>query len=600
MSLNIHAGANPFRIRRVERMEEGEILNGYCHPPDITLNDSRTLIVQGPRGSGKSTVLRALTASPVGDHVIEAETGDNVVGTYMNLSFQWVASFHRGGVVSWSQGREDEGYTILAQALNLFIALNFVSTLRRLQQWMEKSGVVVGEEGELLEFQFTGLLMKEFFVGELPDFISYRQAIERLERLHSDLLHEVQKSHVTGKLSVPEDLRFSEFFVPISKTVDSVLRIGAVPDGILWVFAFDELDYLNEWGMKLFNTLIRSVRYPIAVKGACLPHGHKITETLHDGLPADVGQDFDYAALAADPKTEKTQLFCLELYKKRVAMNRHSELPEDPADWLMARSLRQRGLPSLLHEHGSESWPDSIAEELGRGKGARDAGVDDTAVKKFLPAAAFRVMKRHKSSKGPVQLPVYAGWKDVVSASDGNPRRFFRLLDRLFHAWSGANTAAPQIQGLDEKIQSATIVEVARNAIDKLIALPYNGREVMKITECIGDALRVRMHESESLILDSCSVEFALDQVRGEHRRPLETALNFGVLCPWEFDSQNGYPTGMHRYWLSYGIAPHFWLVLRKGQAIRLSKVLDGLDLTSRDAVSSVRQQTIFNLLEGD
>jgi energy-coupling factor transporter ATP-binding protein EcfA2 len=566
LSIMTNPSANPFRLRRVERMQDEEVARTYCQPKlGVNLSDGRHIILQGPRGSGKSTILKALTTilprTPA-----QSSVNPPIVGTYINVGQPWVAAFQRKG---WLD--KQVLVTLFTQAFNLLVCSRIAETLSKL------SNVLFHEDTEgkfRFENQCAKRLGAKFFHGIAKNENTKALTLLDLADLAEDTQYELRDRAVRAlfgeKPSLPANLIASDIFEPISGAIPQLMRVHDQLARSIWIFAFDELDNLSEDQQLLFNTVIRNSSHPITIKGACLPHGHKTLETLAHKNPVLPGEDFDYVALSLDPKSRECALFCLDLYQTRTKAMGQSGLPPNPVRWLGNTSLRERARPLLEKKHKTTKWTPVVRKMLGgrpEASESGDASINEDSLRQHIPTLAIRLIKR--AARGNSGDIAYAGWEDIVAASDGNPRRLLRLLDRMYEVHKNSESTQLPIEK-----QSTIIRSIADGAFGRLISLPRCGKSVQHLVDGIGRRLEDRIHNSPYLQADACSIAIDLGALPPSQRESIETAIAYGVLFPWRFDSRSGYPRGMQNYWLSFGLGPRYNLLLRKGRSLTLSELM--------------------------
>lgn len=554
---------NPFRVRRVERMKDEEIFRGYCPFPELSLADRRTTIIQGSRGSGKSTLLRLLCASPQKGYLQTTPEGDPIAGTYVNFSFHSLANYQANDSYSEVGLSENQRTIILMQDLNLFIARRLAVTLNEVLK------LVFAKEDERVRFgaKTAQLLLDQF------TYNSQVTSLREVDRIFSNFQKELSHKYVLslfndGDFQEPENLIFSAFFEPIEKAILDIQKILNVDPAYVWLFAFDELDHLTKKNQCQFNFLCRSVSYPIVIKAACLPHGHKTLETHIPGIQADIGQDFDYKALTFNSHSKKLEKFCKDLYTKRLEIVQESHIPKNPLSWLGKEALRERTFELMLlyfkkNSQEVKSWEEAIHIILNQNLNVES--LDYRPENKYIPSLAMKIIYSYRL--GNKKLRAYCGWSDVIAASDGNPRRLFRLLDRLYEKY---NSTPHKLKEREWQIeQSEVILDAAESSFKHLVSIPFSGKKIQDIVDHIGNSLSERLHQSSSTVLeDSSSIYFDLSTCSADLKEVFEAAIDYGVLLPWNFGVTDGYPKGNHKYWLSFGLAPKYYLLLRKGIAL--------------------------------
>ncbi|MBF5044995.1 hypothetical protein FGE12_21515 [Aggregicoccus sp. 17bor-14] len=553
-----HSKPNPFRLRRVERMRPDEVISTYCPPEtQFQLDDARHVILQGPRGSGKSTILRNIAESPSALKGAVSPEGELLVGTYVTVAQQWVAAYQRRG---WLPSAQRD--VLFIQGFNLLIAQQFAQSLSRLAHFVCDAP----ERAASVEARLVKNLWERFFTVAPPTGVEVKGFIEHCKAMQRELRDvTLRAAFAPGETpTLPTGLLLSELFEPFGSLISDIDISAFLPRPPLWVFAFDELDNLSEEQQVLFNTVLRNVSRPIAIKGACLPHGHRTLKTQAEDNPVMPGEDFEYVALSLDPKSVAGKRFALRLYATRLAGAGATDLPKSPVQWLGDTSIRHRATTYLEKRFKGRTWEDVIPSLSETAPPLPERKINADSARQYVPALAMRLLRR--AATGNASVTAYAGWTDVMAASDGNPRRLLRLLDRLYEASEGATTISPEQQ-------SSVIRSVADSAFDRLVALPRCGRWIQDWVDALGTKLEERLHSGRRLRRDSCSISLNLASLTATEASAVQTAIAYGVLFPWAFDPRSGYPTGDHDYWLSFGLAPRYWLVLRKGKPIDFNEL---------------------------
>lgn len=539
--------ANPFRLKRIEQMPEEAIIRTYCEPLKATgLFVKENTVFQGPRGSGKSTILRRICRGPSAETVDSLPDGSLVVGTYLTLGHAWVASFQDPAVINGSQ--------YFTQALNLSAVSAFASSLSRLAQ--QRGGL-----GDDLAVSWASYLSKCIYRSDEPRSIGVSQLQELCDSLLRDLRDAFFRTAFGEKANPPEKLIISAPFQPITDFVSFFPQTSS--SRVSWFFAIDELDNLSEQQQRVVNTIVRNSQESYTLKIGCLPYGHKTHETLTEGNPLRVGDDFEYVALWGNPKDSECRDFARRLYQSRARLADDGTLPIEPADWLVSRSLTVRAA-SLRGFETSRDWDRYASESVGWQPELFGGETGSTGLREHLrqyhPALAMSVLRDQE--RGNRRAPLYAGWEETVDASDGNPRRLLRLLDRMYES---ARSAGPHLGELD---QSEVIRSAAGGAFEKLRALPYYGTDIARMVESLGTMLSLRLDTSGRPTKDSCSFEVDLAALSERSLAAFRMGVDFGAFFPRQFDQRDGYPTGKHVFWLSFGLAAKYRLLLRAGEAI--------------------------------
>jgi hypothetical protein len=528
---------NPFRLRRVERMTEQEILRTFC-PPHLQsgLFDRENVIFQGPRGSGKSTILRRLCAGPTPQLVDRTQDGALVCGTYLTLGQPWVSSFGSPSLVD-----PEVKQSLFVQALNVSALAAFAKALRKLS-------ATTGDDFKEKETRWASWLAKSIKRDARPVVSS-----DELQTICQSVLRDLRDAYLRKSIGEPASLPASLVVTtPFQSLVEFVDMVGdQLREPVCWMIAIDELDNLSFEQQRIFNTIVRNTQNAFTVKAACLPSGHKTHETVVGGNPLRVGDDFEYVALWASPKSQQCTDFCEKIFQSRAKLLPRSIVPAELIDWVGASTMTERA--KKLKNFSSERDWDEFAKES-----ELQAQLWKDEPRKYHPALALRVLR--DAERGNAHVALYAGAKDVIAASDGNPRRLLRLFDRLFEASS--STVVP------EEVQSAVIRTAADGAFDRLAALPTHGLILSEMVDEIGNHLSQRLSSKKAVVADSCSFEVDPTLMTETTRAAFETGVDYGCFFPKEFDQRNGYPRNRHVYWLSFGLAPRYRLLLRSGEAV--------------------------------
>lgn len=552
--MNSRSSTNPFKVRQAERLKGDDFLETLCaFPKDLGLRTTSTVILEGARGSGKSTALREVGTLPRVDTDNTSDDGRTILGVYISFGPGWFSAFRDNPQASLQQKQ-----TLFCVALNLALALEASRSLERFISFLGRAP----DAALSANVELARLLTESVFVAPARKR-TLADSRKMIEECWIRLNDAVFRSFLGEGLKVPADIVLADAVVPLQTLAGRVTEEVLGFSDVLWVALLDEVDLLDEAAQSCINGAIRGVQDPVALKLACLPHGHRTKSTRSSSVSIASPHDFEYRAVLADPKDANTREFCQRIYSAR--RSRFAEnLPPDPSDWVGNRPLRQRA----EHFLRDPTWDEAVVRELDEHEGrllpARQR--TEASIRQHVPSLAMRLLK--SQSTGNQIQPMYAGWHDLISASDGNPRRLLRLLDRMYEAADGETSPLP------EATQTRAIISAAEGAFDRLVSLPSHGAEIKQLVSRLGDRLEELLHD-RGLTSSATSLTLSVHQSDDATSSMLQTAVSYGVLVPWPFAEAEGFPLGTHQYSLSFGIAPRFHLVLRRGRsALRLEQLL--------------------------
>ena len=383
-----------------------------------------------------------------------------------------------------------------------------------------------------------------------------------------------------------------------------------------WAFLFDELELAPEW---LRDELVRGLRSRddrFLFKLALSPYWSG--ESVFNGPTAPAaGADFDLIELWYAERVTGLR-FCEELWAGIARARGLGELsPRSvlgssyfetlPEEWAAAKTAYTRGSRLAIRFRDLAEKDASFRHYLSE-RGIDVDGIDTLSaneraadIRKISPLIPVREfyrgvdlpdgVGRFRSRKSPT---LYAGAESVFAITEGNPRWFIGLMDRLLDRRSPDGTVSEAVQAEELHRASARFAAMLRTIpVDTLADLGSRKRGVLSLLSAAGDWFHTQVAGGEfqaepagTFTVDS-NLPKSLYVVLGK-------ALNAGAIIYVPSDDPLKLLTTLRgkRFRISYLLAPKYGLPLRLGRERALSHILrerqyiapvEQLSLTSSD-----------------
>lgn len=277
---------SPFSSDRFEY----EPIHLYYLPESIfnILESPKPTILFGSRGTGKTTLLKALTWDERIENANLAEAlhkkifDNKYIGIYLKAPLFSIESINK-----WLHNADDNIYSkILSFYLELAAVEKLSEALNELiiRKYVKSN---VEDELSLIKSIFDSKLMRNLLKNTRKP-ITLKQFSALLNSIRNDIsqdaLQKINVENVIGKYCLYD---VGEFALTISKYFEDYLNIHfKLKNSDKWHFkiCFDESECFNEFQQKIINTLIRKTEWPLFYVMSHVRVDMNLSETLLDNL----------------------------------------------------------------------------------------------------------------------------------------------------------------------------------------------------------------------------------------------------------------------------------------------------------------------------
>jgi len=502
---------------------------------EILSSDSND-VVFGTRGSGKTMLLRMMSVP----HLVEfARTNlkartflfeERRFGVFLPLGIDWCVSL---------AGPGQQDVSIFTQGVNIAAAGAFVETLAVLVH-------SVLQQPEL-EHELVRGLVAQWFRARTPavSFADIRLLILREQAVVRDRTRNPE-SGAEGNEHLG-DFMGGSLFAPIADGTRVANGVLGLPNDHRWLLCVDELEGLHPHQMRLLATFLRGTNSTLALKITTLPYTFESVETDFAASASAVDfRDYEIKRLQYDPQDTDFQQLVLGILRKRTSTN-----------------------AAPVEVFGDSEFSDraeSVAPQFGEVRRKILARENHDSARKSVPVAAIRTLRR--AVTGNHNSSAYSGWTTLARLSDGNPGMFVRLLNAL-----RPDDKSWPVSGIE---QHRVVKELAASWLDWSQALYEDGAHLRDILVRIGEDYSRKLHDRS---VDDLNVQEEANRFRIDLRhlserdaKAFRVAARHGLLVAEAQATSFRYPANSGVWRLSYALAPHFWLLPRRGRVARVGQ----------------------------
>lgn len=481
----------------------GKIFDFFAEPSYfVALQDNRPCVLQGGRGTGKTTVLRGL--SYCGQYAllnssISEFDKNQYIGIYYRVNTNHVRAFVGGGI------NEKEWLKIFGHYFNLVICREILVFIK----WHKE----ICEEDEELSSRLCTLIAKSLHLnGDCEDFESLLESIElTMYEFQSEINNISDEKH--PKTSMPGD--------PIKLVTEYAISLNQF-QGKMFYILVDEYENLENYQQQCINSLIKHntefYTFKIGVRelGWRIKHTLNTDELLHD--PADyvlinIEENFteenhfnDFAKNVCQQRIK--QLFSSE---DAVSYSIEKALPslsmEDEAILLEVKKtpqlLKYKDLPqktqdkvediSLLYKFFLSNWAEIHNQSLEMiiTEYFKNKTQWNTRYENYKYSMLFKIRK----GRGKVGIQkYYAGWNTYLKLANGNIRFLMELVYRTYEKHLNDNNYLAL--SVSFKNQTEAAQEVGMKNLKELEGLWRNGSQLTKLLLGFGRIFNVLISEN--------------------------------------------------------------------------------------------------------
>lgn len=546
-------------------------------------------VVLGARGQGKTALAKMLSHNHLAllaqirdePRARSAVRDQEFIGIYLPTRLEWV-----GGLKNKSWLNEREREELFQWRLNIASCIAFIP--------IASSCISTYVEGKVKQAQaereLAHQLSKDWIVEpglRFDDLLQLRRHLEDTDyRKQIQLLRE----RVTGGLpssEVPVGLTFGiELFTPLRQGIRQLSRLLSINPNCTWLLCLDEAEFLEEMDHRIINSHMRAYPDNLFFKLTTMPYCHY---TLATNIGADLvhGHDFQYvnmdsyrvltARTSAETDTIGT-LFGLMLFKKLYEASDSGWEAPSATDVLGESEI----LDPRREDWGAESENmkllDKYASRETVARAHRLAGTPkfrDEISRKIHGALLLR--KEIDELKGNKALTIYSGARMAIRCADGNPRHLIKIFNTLLMLQSKEQKRRMRFRRktswISPEDQTRAMRTLSTSTLNQVRSFPDVGPELHELLLMLGKYMQANFHEKPLTTDQITSVEVD-NTISDKDWELMRVAVGNGLLYP---NVGSGNPDEMPwkegTFHLAYALAPHFFLLPRRGKAAKLTTI---------------------------
>jgi Cdc6-like AAA superfamily ATPase len=446
------------------------------------LQDNRPCILEGGRGTGKTTILRGLSYEGQYElqnkNISKFDAEIDFVGIYHRVNTNHVRAFKGGEIdeLKWSK--------VFSHYINLVLSNEILVFL----DWHRKCN----EEDEVLNRHDCSIIAKS---------LGFREKIESFDSLINGLKFEMYSfQSEINDITNETQLKLSLAGEPLNILIKCILGLKQFSNKMFY-FLIDEYENFEDYQQKVFNTLIKHSSENYTFKIGVRQLGWRIKHTLNDA--EKLNDPADYKTISIEKYlTDDEKLF--DDFAKKVCQHRIANLIGNDnfriEDSLVSISIEEEAI--LLGVENTELYKDSvkkipkrekltplykyylahwakknkrtIEEEVSLYK--NDKGGYNTRYDNYKYSLLFMI-KRGRGSAGIQKY--YAGWETFTKISHGNIRYLMELVHKTFekHVLEGNSLISP----ISVRTQTLAAQECGLKNLTEFEGLWKNGAQITKL-----------------------------------------------------------------------------------------------------------------------
>lgn len=560
-------------------------------PAFESLISNKNHIILGSRGSGKTALIKMLShecLTKLKDEkarkIIEQRS---FIATYIPLKVEWVNSI----------GDIDDNNLLFKWSLNLSSCARFLDTIRScLHSYVEDE---------------IDRIIKEKSICNKISELWLSKKLNTITDIYDDLeITEYKKNIIFNKmklgLALNDDdlmvgLNFNiDLFKPLIMALSTVRKEIGLSNSSTFCVCIDEAEFLTKEHHRILNTHMRSYN-EIVFKITTMPYRHYTLETV-TGTPLNMGHDFDYLNIdkqglhgsSNNNSHDFFENFADKLFRKRI--NNSSIINKDiTLESLLGNSILIDSPKDVLPDdklmEKVREYCDSSTIKRAERLFEQDYSLFESSVSRKLRGTLILKdsFQRYKGNASPF---IFSGYSLIVRCSDGNPRRLLRLFNYLF---SKNIESCTELKPLSDKEQGAKLKEFSYSELDGL-NLEVDGKKAFDLFTTIGRFLKDKLH-TDKINTDTYN-SFSFDVEDDNVWKYIETAVDLGLIYP-DFrglDNDNKMPNRKGRFSLAFCLSPHFYLMPRKGNSIKLSVIMNNSSYSRFKAINKNNDDGQYSL----
>lgn len=594
---NLFGFNNIFEHSNARYFTSNQLAEEFVWTPAFeSLISNKNHIILGSRGSGKTALIKMLShecLTKLNDEKARKIIDErSFIATYIPLKVEWVNSI----------GDIDDNNQLFKWSLNLSSCARFLDTIRScLHSYIEDEiDRIIKEKSICNKISELWLSKKLNTINDIYD------ELEITEYKKNIIFNKIKLGLKLSDDDLMVGLNFNtDLFKPLIMALSTVRKEIGLSNSSTFCVCIDEAEFLTKDHHRILNTHMRSYN-EIVFKITTMPYRHYTLET-ETGTPLNMGHDFDYLnidkqGLHGSSKNNSNNFFenfAEKLFRKRIKNS--SVINKDiTLEFLLGNSLLvdspKDALPDDKLMEKVREYCDSSTIKRAERLLEQDYSLFESSVSRKLRGTLILKdsFQRYKGNASPF---IFSGYSLIVRCSDGNPRRLLRLFNYLF---SKNIESCTELKPLSDKEQGAKLKEFSYSELDGL-NLEVDGKKAFDLFTTIGRFLKDKLH-TDKINTDTYN-SFSFDVEDDEVWKYIETAVDLGLIYP-DFrglDNDNKMPNRKGRFALAFCLSPHFYLMPRKGNSIKLSVIMNNYSYSRFKAINKNNDDGQYSLdWEGD
>jgi hypothetical protein len=584
---------NLFEIENARNLNPRELVDTFVPTQSFwRLLSAKHHVVLGARGSGKTALAKMLSH----DHLSilddpKAKTAireKQFIGVYVPTKLEWVGALKNK---PWQTEAQKEEF--FQWRLNLSSCLALITTFEScLRCYCGNKGQQAYAESEL--------------ASELGKSWADKSGIETMDELRRQLEdidyskhRTIARSRASGEKTPngtgPGPAFEADLFIPLRRGITLAERVFKLDQTTTWLICLDEAEFLEEIHHRIINSLMRAHSGNVFFKITTMPYCHY---TLATNTSVSLTQDdFEYVyidfdkVLFARAEGEKSTLgtaFARKLFERRAAVsgtpkpkakNESQNLTIDyflgvspllddkdadwPADSAMMRLLEKYGSPATISRakelHGLPNFKPNISRKM---------------------HGALLLRDSYEELRGRGEMTVYSGATMAVRCGDANPRRLIKIFNALLlEAQRSIGQDHKWLPKLSQKAQTRVLRKLSSSYLERVQSEPEVGKDLYEFLNATGNYMFKSFHE-QPLSTDYIASVLIDKNVTDKEWVLIQRGVQLGLLFPNLGPQQRGeLPNREGTFHLAFVLAPHFFLLPRRGESVSLGRIINQLSL---------------------
>ncbi|HEJ7992207.1 TPA: hypothetical protein SMI27_002882 [Serratia liquefaciens] len=594
---NLFGFNNIFEHSNARYFTSNQLAEEFVWTPAFeSLISNKNHIILGSRGSGKTALIKMLSHECLtklnDDKARKIIDQRSFIATYIPLKVEWVNSI----------GDIDDNNQLFKWSLNLSSCARFLDTIRSCLH-------------SYIEDEIDRIIKEKSICNKISE-LWLSKKLNTITDIYDELeITEYKKNIIFNKMKLgiklsDDDLMVglnfnTDLFKPLIMALSTVRKEIGLSNSSTFCVCIDEAEFLTKEHHRILNTHMRSYN-EIVFKITTMPYRHYTLETV-TGTPLNMGHDFDYLNIdkqglhgsSNNNSHDFFENFADRLFRKRIKNS--SIINKDiTLEFLLGNSILvdspKDALPDGKLMEKVREYCDSSTIKRAERLLDQDYSLFESSISRKLRGTLILKdsFQRYKGNASPF---IFSGYSLIVRCSDGNPRRLLRLFNYLF---SKNIESCTELKPLSDKEQGAKLKEFSYSELDGL-NLEVDGKKAFDLFTTIGRFLKDKLH-TDKINTDTYN-SFSFDVEDDNVWKYIETAVDLGLIYP-DFrglDNDNKMPNRKGRFSLAFCLSPHFYLMPRKGNSIKLSVIMNNSSYSRFKAINKNNDDGQYSLdWEGD